>query len=265
MTIDVFTATGTKKSTLELSKELFEARINQGLMHQAVMLQQSNRRNAIAHAKNRGEVQGSTRKLYSQKHTGQARRGSIRSPLLRGGGKAFGPRNNANFIKDMPKSMRRSALLSCLSYRAKHGAILGLESYPSTVKTKDMVVLLKKLPVEFGRSILLVVPERHEGIEMSARNIQNVKTLVVSYLNAEDLLHHKHIIFLTEAIEIAEKMLTKKEDTKLSKMKMKVVDEAKVADGAEGKSKKPKTKTTATKKKKFSATSASSDTSASSK
>src|SRR3990167_1904920 len=111
MKIDVYSATGAKKGSLDLPATLFEAAINQGLMHQAVVMQQSNRRRPIAHAKNRGEVIGSTKKMFAQKGTGRARRGPLRSPLLRGGGKAFGPRSNRNYHKDMPKTMRRGAVV----------------------------------------------------------------------------------------------------------------------------------------------------------
>jgi large subunit ribosomal protein L4 len=105
MKVDLFTATGTKKGSLELPASMFEVEVNKGLMHLALVRQQSNRRNPIAHARHRGEMVGSTRKLYQQKHTGQARRGASRSPLLKGGGKSFGPRNEANFVKDMPRKI----------------------------------------------------------------------------------------------------------------------------------------------------------------
>ena len=130
MKIDVYTSLGTKKGTHDLPVSIFEAAVNEGLMHQALVRQQSNRRRSTAHVKNRSEVEGSTVKLYQQKGTGRARRGSVRSPLLRGGGKAFGARKNRNFTKGMPKKMRRSALRSCLSVQAKRGSIVGLEDYP---------------------------------------------------------------------------------------------------------------------------------------
>ena len=211
MTIDVYSATGTKKGTASLPKALFEAPINETLMHQAVVRQQSNRRSPVAHVKSRGEVQGSTRKLFRQKGTGRARRGSIRAPLLRGGGKAFGPRNNANFTKDMPRQMRRNALFSCLSLQAKQKNILGLESYPDTIKTKDMVALLGKLPVELGRRILFVLPEKHNALSLSARNVPGVKTILASYLNPEDVLTARHIVFVDGALKAAEDTFISKE------------------------------------------------------
>ena len=227
MKIDVYSATGTKTGSMELPASMFGVPVKNGLIHQAVIMQQSNRRNPIAHVKSRGEVQGSTKKLYAQKHTGRARRGSVRSPLLRGGGKAFGPRNVANFTKNMPKSMRHAALFACLSLQAKKGVIMGLESYPDTVKTKDLVVLIKKLPIDFGRRVLLVLPERHNGLHLSARNVPSVKTVLASYLNPEDVVNSRYIILLKGAVEKAEETFGKKDGTKLTKKKAPIAAEPK--------------------------------------
>lgn len=205
MNIDLFTATGTKKGSLELPARLFEAKINKGLMHLALVRQLSNRRKSIAHVKHRGEIVGTTKKAFAQKHTGAARRGALRSPLLRGGGKSFGPRNESNFTKDMPKKMRRAALFSCLSLRAKEGAIIGLENYPEDeVKTKNFMTLLSKLPVEYGRRIVVVTAGRHRGVELSSRNIPRVKAIFAQYLNPEDILNAKYIIFMADAVKVAE-------------------------------------------------------------
>lgn len=209
MKIDLYTATGTKKGSLELPARLFEAKINKGLMHLALVRQLSNRRNPIAHVKHRGEIAGTTKKAYDQKHTGNARRGALRSPIMRGGGKAWGPRNEANFTKDMPKKMRRAALFSCLSMRAKEGAIIGLENYPEDTKTKNFMTLLNKLPVEFGRRIVVVTAGRHRGLELSTRNIPRVKAIFAQYLNPEDILAAKHIIFLADAVTAAEETFAK--------------------------------------------------------
>lgn len=240
MTIDLYTSSGAKKGTLDLPKDLFEADINRGLMHLALMRQQSNRRMPIAHVKHRGEVVGSTKKMFQQKHTGAARRGPKRSPLLKGGGKAFGPRSEANFTKDMPKKMRRAALFSCLSYRAKQGAIIGLEEYPADqMKTKNFMALLSKLPVELGRRIVLVTDRAHRSLELSARNVEGVKVLYVQYLNPEDILGAKNIIFLKDAVTKAQEIFSKTVDRTTKKF-----DEKK--EGEEGKeikaTKEPKVK-----------------------
>lgn len=200
MNVDLYTATGTKKGSLALPKELFDVAVNEGLIHQAVVRQQSNRRTSIAHVKTRSEVVGSTRKLYQQKGTGRARRGSMNSPLLRGGSKAFGPRNNSNFEKDMPRKMRRKALACCLTKQAKAGSIFGLESYKDSFKTKEFLSLLQKLPVDIGRRILMVVPEKNETLYRAARNVPGVKVITVAYLNAEDILNAKHIAFIADSV-----------------------------------------------------------------
>lgn len=211
MQIDIFSATGSKVKSLDLPASLFEAPVNWGLMHQAVVMQQSNARQGGAHVKTRGEVMGSTRKLFAQKHTGRARSGPVRSPTHRGGGKAFGPRNTQNFIKDMPKKMRHAALRSALSLQAGKNAVLGLEAYPDEVKTKTVAGLLQKMPVDIGRRILLVTPGAHNALYLSARNIVGVKTVAAAYLNIEDVLNARHVIFLTDAIIKAEEIFGKKE------------------------------------------------------
>lgn len=210
MTIDVYAATGEKKGTAELPPALFEARVNPGLMHLAVRRQQANRRRPIAHVKHRGEVRGSTRKLYQQKGTGRARRGPVRSPLMRGGGRAFGPRSERNFARAMPRKQRCAALFSSLSFVAKEQRILGLEGYGEDAKTKTFLALLRKLPVAVGRNVLFVLPRRISALERGSRNVHGVKTLLASYLNPEDVLRARHIVFLTEALAVAEETFGKK-------------------------------------------------------
>ena len=209
MEAPLYSSSGEKIGTVELPTALFDAPVRRGLMHQALLRQQANRRRPVAHVKTRGEVRGSTRKLYAQKHTGRARRGSIRSPLLRGGGKAFGPRNVRNFQQDMPKKMRRAALFSCLSWQARRGVILGLQEYPDRIKTKEFVDFLTKLPVQRGRPILLVMAEKHRGLALSSRNVPRLKVIAASYLNPEDILRSYHIIFLVDALKKAEEVFGK--------------------------------------------------------
>ncbi len=211
MTIDVFSPTGTKVKSMELPASLFEATQNWGLMHQAVVMQQANRRQSGAHVKTQSEVQGSTRKIKPQKHTGGARHGAIRNPLMRGGGKIFGPRNIMNYTKDMPKKMRHAALRSSLSVMAAKGAVLAIESFPDTINTKSFATLIKALPVDYGRNILVVSPATHKALLLSARNVKAVHTVRAAYLNAEEILNARHIIFLVDAIDEADKLFGKKE------------------------------------------------------
>ncbi len=213
MTIDLFSAAGQKTKSMSLPASLFTGEVNTGLMHQFLMLQQSNRRHPIAHAKTRGEVVGSTKKLYQQKHTGRARRGPIRSPVMRGGGKAFGPNRFQNYELRMPQSMRHAAIRSCLSLQAKNGVILGLESYATDPKTKTLATLLKKLPLKSDRRVLIVWGERSEPLALSARNLPQVETLSAAYLNPEDVLKATAIVFLEDAIAKADEIFGKKAKT----------------------------------------------------
>lgn len=106
----------------------------------------------------------------------------------------------------MPKNMRRNALLSALSAQAKAGAILGLESYPDAVKTKEVAVCLSKMSLPLAHRILIVTADRHRGLALSTRNIPGVRTISAAYLNPEDVLVARHIIFLVDAIAQAEKI-----------------------------------------------------------
>lgn len=248
MQIDVFSSTGSKVKALDLPAAIFGSEVNWGLMHQAVVMQQSNGRQSAAHVKHRGEVMGSTKKMFAQKHTGRARRGPIRAVGLKGGGKAFGPHNDKNYIKDMPKKMRHAALRSALSLQAQKKAIFGLENFPESIKTKAAAEMLKKMPLDHGRKVLLVTPGAHNALYLSARNIAGVKTVAVAYLNIEDVLNARHVIFLTEAIAKAEELFGKKElSAKISKKVTKVSEVPKVAKVKKA-SKKPAKKKASSKK-----------------
>ncbi len=206
MNMTIFTLAGQKKETCALPESLYGGEANVGLAHQYVVLQQSNRRRSTAHAKTRGEVRGSTAKVLPQKGTGRARRGSVRSPLLRGGGKAFGPRKERNFSKRMPKKMRRAALRSCLKLQARKGMILGLETPPEAIKTQQILSFLGKAEVEVGRRVLFVLPEKNMPLSLSARNIPGVKSVQAAYLNPEDVLSAYCLIYVADAVDRAEKL-----------------------------------------------------------
>lgn len=198
MKVDLYTQTGEKKGQVELKKEFFEVPYNEDLIHQALVRQHANKRIAIAHTKTRGEVRGGGRKPFRQKGTGSARQGSRSTPNLRGGGVVFGPRNDRNFVVDMPKKQRRKALFSALSVKAKADQIIALESYEGEVKTKAFADLIKKLPVD--RNVLVVIPEKNEVIQKSTSNLANAKTIIVNYLNIADLQKYRKVLFLKDAL-----------------------------------------------------------------
>jgi len=120
MKVDLYTQDGKKNGTLDLPKEIFEVPFNMDLIHHALVRQTANERINLAHTKLREDVSGGGRKPYKQKGTGNARQGSVRSAQWRGGAIIFGPRNNRNFTKMMPKKQRRLALFSALSEKARN-------------------------------------------------------------------------------------------------------------------------------------------------
>lgn len=198
MKATVYTQTGEKKGEVTLNKDIFGIEVNEGLIHQALVMQQANSRQPIAHTKTRGEIRGGGRKPHRQKGTGRARFGSTRTPIQRGGGVVFGPRNTRNFTKMMPKKQRRKALFCALSSKAKDNQVLVLEKYEGDVKTKAFAEMIKKLPVE--RDALVIIPEKNESIQKSTRNLEKVKTILANYINVQDLLKYHTLIFLKDSL-----------------------------------------------------------------
>lgn len=200
MKIDLYKQTGEKSGTLELPKEIFETRFNKDLIYQALVRQLSNKRVAIAHTKTRGEVRGGGRKPFRQKGTGNARQGTIRAPQMKGGAVIFGPNKYRNFEKAMPKKQRRKALFSALSVKAKNGEILALEGYEAKEpKTNDFAKMLKKLPIE--RNVLVVIPEKNTLVQKSSSNIAFAKTILVNYINIQDLQKYQKVLLFKAAVE----------------------------------------------------------------
>ena len=209
MNIDLYSQKGEKLKALKVSDALFDAEVNEGLMHQALVRQHSNARVNLAHTLTRGEVRGGGAKPYRQKGTGRARQGSVSNPHYKGGGVAMGPRSVRNFEKDMPKKQRRKALFSALTLKAKDGAVLALDKYEAKeIKTKDFAEMLNKLPE--ARTTLVVMHEKNEILQKSANNLPNVKTLLVNYLNIADLLKYEKVLFLEPALKKAEEIFIQK-------------------------------------------------------
>lgn len=208
MKASIYSQTGEQKGEITLNKDIFEVEINEGLIHQMLLLQQTNSRNAIAHTKTRGDVNGGGKKPYRQKGTGRARHGSSRTPIHRGGGIVFGPLKNRNFTIAMPKKQRRKALFCALSSKAKDNSILILENYEAKEpKTKEFAAMIEKLPVD--RNALLIIPEKNELIQKSSRNAANVKTVLAGYLNIQDILKFKSLIFLKDSLPKLEETFLK--------------------------------------------------------
>ncbi|MEK7281016.1 MAG: 50S ribosomal protein L4 [Chloroflexota bacterium] len=198
MQVSVRNIKGEETGQIEVLDSVFGLPFNEAVVHQALLRQQANARLGTANTKRRGEVAGSTRKLYMQKHTGRARAGSLRSPLRRGGGVVFGP-HPRSYAQRMPKKMRRLAIKCMLSDKLRQGEMVVVDEITlPQAKTKAMADILKSLQV--STPTLVVTPEFQATVILAARNLPRVKTLPAPQLNVVDLLSHKALLITTEAV-----------------------------------------------------------------
>jgi large subunit ribosomal protein L4 len=178
---------------LELSEQVFGVTPNMAVLHQVVTAQLVNRRQGNASTKTRAEVSGGNRKPYKQKGTGRARQGSTRAPQFRHGGVVFGPKPHP-YHHDVPRKMRRLAIRSALSDKVANEKLIVLNDLAlETPRTKDMVAILDKLPVD-GKRVLMMLPQRDENVLLSLRNIPSAKVQHVSSINVVELLKHDCLI-----------------------------------------------------------------------
>jgi len=205
MKVDVVNMKGKKIDTVELPPEIFEAQVKQDLMHQAFVRQMANARAGTHKTKTRSEVAGGGAKPWRQKGTGRARQGSRRAPQWVGGGKVHTPRPR-DYSKKMPRKMRRAALRSALSVKAADQKIVVLDKLAMPeIKTRELAGSLKKLAGE--NSALILMAQKDEVVEMSARNLSTAKTLLANYLNIRDLLGYDHLILPLDALEVIQSYL----------------------------------------------------------
>lgn len=204
MQTQVFNLAGEVVGDIEISDTVFAVPFKQDVVHQAVLRQQANARQGTASTKTRGDVHGSTRKLYRQKGTGNARAGSRKSPTRKGGGVVFGP-HPRDYRQAIPKKMRRLALRCALSAKVTDGELKVLEALKfEEPKTKQMTAVLDALKIE--ESALLVTLQPETNMVLSARNIQGIKTLPANLLNVVDILSHKTLVMEVAAIRRAEEL-----------------------------------------------------------
>ena len=193
---------------ITLDQSVFAVPPNGMVVHQALVRQLANARAGSASTKRRGEVSGSTRKLYRQKHTGFARAGSRRSPTRRGGGIAFGPKPRS-YYQAMPRKMRRLAFRCVLSSKVSDGELSVIDSFGlEKPVTKRLISVLEAL--EVGPSVLLVSDEPDLNLVKSARNIPGVKTLNAGMLNIADLMSYKVLLMTVDAVRSVESMWSTK-------------------------------------------------------
>lgn len=200
----VYSASGSLAGTITLPKEIFDVKVNNPLMAQAVRVYLANQRRGTVKTKSRGEVKISTRKIYRQKGTGRARHGAASAPIFVGGGIAFGPKQRDHSLK-LNQKMRKIALFSALTSKLKAGEIKIVKGYEKLEpKTKNMSNSFKKISlINKKTSILFVIPAT-KGFENSvkaARNIKGVNILASNLLNTYEVLRNKNVVMMEDSIK----------------------------------------------------------------
>lgn len=222
MDLPLYNREGTKTGSLNVSDTVFALPENRDLVYQVATSQQSNRRQTIAHTKDRSEVRGGGRKPWRQKGTGRARHGSNRSPIWTGGGVTFGPTNERNFSKGINKASARKALSTVLSARVAQNRLVVVDSLEmKSGKTKDAVPVLsaiaKELPEYLSRRdkhsrMLIVLPGTEDDmpIRRATGNLPYADTMRAADLNALDVLSYPYLVMTKDAVAVVERTLTTK-------------------------------------------------------
>jgi large subunit ribosomal protein L4 len=203
-TLELINQEKKKVGTIQLRDDVFAVDVNVPLVHQVLKAQLAGRRQGTAKTKTKSEVRGGGRKPFRQKGTGNARQGSSRSPLHPGGGQSFGPIPRS-YEQATPKEMMRGALRSVLSDRVKASRVLIIDEFKlETSKTKVLNELLKK---NLGLEQVLIVDDSNHNLELSGRNIPNVKVLRTEGLNVYDVVRNEWLVFTKRSVQAVETRL----------------------------------------------------------
>lgn len=200
MEFQVVDTSGKDVSKVDLPTDIFEAKINVGLMHQAYVRQMANARQGTHSTLSRGEVRMTGAKWYRQKGTGRARHGAQSAPIFVGGGRAFGPKPR-DHSQDMPKKMRRGAIRSALSTLIRDDQLVVIDKLDmDTPKTKEIRQVLHALVGD--QSALVLVTDQQKAVRKSVSNLSNAHSIVVNYLNIRDLLKYDKVIMPLDTLEV---------------------------------------------------------------
>ncbi|MBI2020302.1 50S ribosomal protein L4 [Candidatus Daviesbacteria bacterium] len=203
LSIPVYSLAGRASGKLSLPKEIFGQKVNKTLLAQALRVYMANVKGHFGSTKTRGEVRGSTAKIYRQKGTGRARHGAIRAPIFVGGGITFGPKPRKVRL-DLPKKMKKAALVSALSSKIADKQAIGLTGIDkASGKTKEFVSLLDKVRGK-GKNIssLIVTGDKTDNVVRAVRNIPGVDALPINLINTYEVLKHDMLLITKEAVDI---------------------------------------------------------------
>ncbi len=201
LTITVYSLKGVEAGTMALPKEVFDKKVNKELLAQATRVYLTNQRTLSGSTKSRGEVNLTKAKWFRQKGTGRARHGAQSAPIFVGGGVAFGPKPR-KVILELPKKMKRAALLMALSAKLGDQGVLGVEGLDkSTGKTKEMNAFIGKIgEITKSKSTLIVTGEKMDNVVRSVRNIPGMSVLPAAQLNAFEVLKHQSLLLTKDAV-----------------------------------------------------------------
>lgn len=203
----LYTQSGERQGEQELTDAVFGVHIKREVVHQVYTALRDRVREPWAHTKNKGEVRGGGRKPWQQKGTGRARHGSIRSPLWKGGGVTFGPRNVRNYFVKINKKMNRLAVKMCLSSKVADEKFFVVQGFSETGKTKGFAELRAALPGA-GKSTLILSASGNGATVRAAGNIPDVRVVRAADVNVVDLLHHQFVLATPEALKVLETRLS---------------------------------------------------------
>ncbi len=199
--LDVYDITKKKVSEIEVDGAVFDVEVNSDVIHEVVRMQTAAKRSGNAATKGRSEVSGGGKKPWRQKGTGRARAGTTRSPIWRGGGIVFGPQPR-DYSFTVPKKVRKAALKSALTIKAREGKLFILNAFPmDEIKTRKF----KEVIDIFGlKSALFILDKSDSNLEKSSRNLKNVKMMRTEGLNVYDLLKYDHLVLLEPSVKMIE-------------------------------------------------------------
>ncbi|MEN8613754.1 50S ribosomal protein L4 [Dehalogenimonas sp. THU2] len=204
MEIPVYNISGQVVKNITVRDDVFGVPMNDAVVHQAMVAQQANGRQGTSSTKTRSEVAGSTRKLFRQKGTGEARAGSRNSGLRPGGGVMFGPKPR-DYSKALPKKMRQLAIRCMLSDKVNTGGLKVVEAIElDTPRTKEIAAILTTL--EMTTSAMIATAGADAKVIMAARNLPKVKTTPANQLNVVDLLKYEKLLMTEQALEVVQKL-----------------------------------------------------------
>ena len=202
--IDVYDIEGKKVKSIELKDEIFGIEPNEKVVHSVLVNYLANQRQGTQSTKTRAEVRGGGKKPWRQKGTGRARQGSIRAPQWIKGGIALGPKPRS-YKYTVNKKEKRLAIKSLLSSKVLENELIVIDNIQlKEIKTKEMVRILENIKAE-GKT-LIMLPEREEKVQKSARDIEGVKTTLVNTINVYDLLKYKNLVITMDTVKKLEEV-----------------------------------------------------------